>query len=109
MLGLQNESELNALNDHALIHALWLSNAPLPVDSDFPLFIIYTSGSTGKPKGVVHTHGAYVAGLAHTMKVSFDAVAGVDRMWVIADPGWITGQAYMITASLAARIPTVSY
>lgn len=104
---LEYESDLNALNDHELVQALWANNSPLPVDSDFPLFIIYTSGSTGKPKGVVHTHGAYVAGLAHTMKVSFDAVAGVDRMWVIADPGWITGQAYMITASLAARIPTV--
>jgi acrylyl-CoA reductase (NADPH) / 3-hydroxypropionyl-CoA dehydratase / 3-hydroxypropionyl-CoA synthetase len=38
-----------------------------------PLFFIYTSGSTGKPKGVVHVHGGYTAGVAHTMKVAFDA------------------------------------
>ncbi|MGI1670039.1 MAG: AMP-binding protein [Neptuniibacter sp.] len=103
-----SREELQALNGITLVDALWKSdNAPVPVDAEYPLFVIYTSGSTGKPKGVVHVHGGYVAGIAHTMKVSFDAVPGEDRMWVIADPGWITGQAYMITASLAARIPTI--
>ncbi len=73
-----------------------------PLDAEYPMFIIYTSGSTGKPKGVVHVHGGYVAGLAHTMKVSFDAEPG-DTIFVVADPGWITGQSYMITATLASR------
>lgn len=78
----------------------------LPLEANTPLFIIYTSGSTGKPKGVVHVHG-YLGGLAHTMAVSFDAVPGRDVIYVVADPGWITGQSYLIAASLAMRIPGV--
>jgi acrylyl-CoA reductase (NADPH)/3-hydroxypropionyl-CoA dehydratase/3-hydroxypropionyl-CoA synthetase len=105
--GLNSREELDALDDGALVSALWASVAPTAVDAEFPLFIIYTSGSTGKPKGVVHVHGGYVSGLAHTIKVAFDATPGRDRMFVVADPGWITGQSYMITAALAGRIPSV--
>ncbi len=78
-----------------------------PVDADWPLFVIYTSGSTGKPKGVVHVHGGYVAGIAHTMRVSFDVVPGRDTIYVIADPGWITGQSYLISAALTTRTTSV--
>jgi acrylyl-CoA reductase (NADPH)/3-hydroxypropionyl-CoA dehydratase/3-hydroxypropionyl-CoA synthetase len=48
----------------------------------------------------VHTHGGYVAGLAHTMRVSFDvppldgppgAPVNDHVIYVVADPGWITG------------------
>jgi len=95
-----------ALDDATCVRAVWASTAPLPVDAEFPLFFIYTSGSTGKPKGVVHVHGGYVAGIAHTMKVSFDARAG-DVMYVVADPGWITGQSYMISAALTTRVTSV--
>ncbi|MBT4523183.1 MAG: AMP-binding protein, partial [Halieaceae bacterium] len=105
--GLQNREALDALSNRELVAALWQSIPPLPVSADFPLFIIYTSGSTGKPKGVVHVHGGYIAGISHTMKVSFDAEPGTDVMWVIADPGWITGQSYMISAALTSRIPSV--
>lgn len=98
--------ELRALPDRDLAATLWQVCPPLPVEANFPLFIIYTSGSTGKPKGVVHCHG-YLAGITHTMSVSFDAVPGRDRIYVVADPGWITGQSYLIAASLAARIPGV--
>ncbi|HUN52498.1 MAG TPA: enoyl-CoA hydratase-related protein, partial [Candidatus Sulfotelmatobacter sp.] len=98
---------LRSLDDRALVAALWRAAPPLPVDAEFPLFVIYTSGSTGKPKGVVHVHGGYVAGVAHTMAVSFDAVPGRDVIYVVADPGWITGQSYLITASLACRIPGI--
>ena len=98
---------LRALDDRALVAALWRAAPPLPVDAEFPLFVIYTSGSTGKPKGVVHVHGGYVAGVAHTMAVSFDAVPGRDVIFVVADPGWITGQSYLITASLCCRIPGI--
>ncbi len=99
--------QMHQLDDTALVAALWQSVPASPVDAEFPLFIIYTSGSTGKPKGVVHVHGGYVSGIAHTMKVSFDAEPGKDAIYVVADPGWITGQSYMITGSLAARIPGV--
>ncbi|MBF0306498.1 MAG: AMP-binding protein, partial [Alphaproteobacteria bacterium] len=102
--GLADMDALRALNDRALAEALWKSEPCLPLDAEFPLFIIYTSGSTGKPKGVVHVHGGYLVGLAHTMTVSFDARPGRDVIFVVADPGWITGQSYLITASLTARI-----
>ena len=75
---------------------------PVPLDAEFPLFFIYTSGSTGKPKGVVHVHGGYTAGVAHTMKVAFDARPG-DVVYVVADPGWITGQSYMLSATMTTR------
>ena len=49
--------------------------------------------------------GGYVAGVAHTMRVSFDVNPGVtkDVMYVVADPGWITGQSYLISAALTTR------
>jgi acrylyl-CoA reductase (NADPH) / 3-hydroxypropionyl-CoA dehydratase / 3-hydroxypropionyl-CoA synthetase len=97
-----SERELLELPDALFVRALYASSRCEPLDAEFPLFIIYTSGSTGKPKGVVHVHGGYVAGLAHTMKVSFDAVPG-DLIYVIADPGWITGQSYLISATLSTR------
>ncbi len=95
-----------ALDDLSAVRAVWTSTEPLPLDAEFPLFFIYTSGSTGKPKGVVHVHGGYVAGVAHTMRISFDARPG-DVMYVVADPGWITGQSYMLCAALTTRVTSV--
>lgn len=97
---------LLALPDPQFVAAVWASSRPTPLDAEFPLFFIYTSGSTGKPKGVVHVHGGYLSGVAHTMRVAFDARAG-DVMYVVADPGWITGQSYMIAGALATRVTTV--
>lgn len=104
--GLASEAELLALPDREFVAAIWKSCPPLPVDAEFPLFVIYTSGSTGKPKGVVHVHGGYIAGIAHTMKVAFDARPG-DVLYVVADPGWITGQSYLISAALTTRVTTL--
>jgi acrylyl-CoA reductase (NADPH)/3-hydroxypropionyl-CoA dehydratase/3-hydroxypropionyl-CoA synthetase len=101
-----DEASLLALPDRDLVRAVWASSRPVPVDAEYPLFVIYTSGSTGKPKGVVHVHGGWLAGVAHTMRVAFDARAG-DAMYVVADPGWITGQSYMIAAALATRVTSV--
>ena len=97
-----DETALLALPDADFVRAIWASSRPLPLDADFPLFFIYTSGSTGKPKGVVHVHGGYTAGVAHTMKVAFDARPG-DVIYVVADPGWITGQSYMLSATMTTR------
>jgi len=102
----QSEQDLHALPDDQLVRALYAACPCAPVDAEYPMFIIYTSGSTGKPKGVVHVHGGYVAGLTHTLRVSFDAEPG-DVIYVIADPGWITGQSYMITATLSGRLTGV--
>jgi acrylyl-CoA reductase (NADPH)/3-hydroxypropionyl-CoA dehydratase/3-hydroxypropionyl-CoA synthetase len=101
-----SEADLLALPDGDFVRAVWASSPPLAVDAEFPLFVIYTSGSTGKPKGVVHVHGGYVAGVADTMATAFDARPG-DVLYVVADPGWITGQSYMICAALAAGVTTV--
>jgi acrylyl-CoA reductase (NADPH)/3-hydroxypropionyl-CoA dehydratase/3-hydroxypropionyl-CoA synthetase len=97
-----DEAALLALPDTDFVRAIWACVPPLAVDAEFPLFFIYTSGSTGKPKGVVHVHGGYVAGVAHTMAVAFDARPG-DVVYVVADPGWITGQSYMLCATMATR------
>ncbi|MCC7055535.1 MAG: AMP-binding protein [Gemmatimonadaceae bacterium] len=101
-----DETALLALPDRDFVRAIWAASAPAPLDAEFPLFFIYTSGSTGKPKGVVHVHGGYTAGIAHSMRVAFDATAG-DVMYVVADPGWITGQSYMISAALTTRVTSV--
>ncbi len=101
----QTEADLLALPDSDFVRAIWASSKPLPVDADYPMFFIYTSGSTGKPKGIVHAHG-YAAGIAETMKVSFDAQPG-DTLFVVADPGWITGQSYLICAPLMTRVTTL--
>lgn len=101
-----NEADLLALPDQTFVRAIWASSRPLPVDADFPMFFIYTSGSTGKPKGIIHVHGGYTAGIAHTMSVAFDARPG-DTIYVVADPGWITGQSYLISAALTTRVTSV--
>ncbi len=101
-----NREELLALDDQDLWRALAASYPAVPVPSDWPLFIIYTSGSTGKPKGVVHTHGGWLAGISHTMRTVFGATPD-DRLYVVADPGWITGQSYLIGAPLALGMTSV--
>jgi acrylyl-CoA reductase (NADPH)/3-hydroxypropionyl-CoA dehydratase/3-hydroxypropionyl-CoA synthetase len=109
-----SERGVLALPAESFIRAVYASTRPTPLDAEFPLFIIYTSGSTGKPKGVVHTHGGYVAGVAHTMRVSFDVprvdgdgLPNDDTICVLADPGWITGQSYLISAALTTGTPSV--
>ncbi len=102
----ETEQHLLALPDRDFVRAIWASSRPVPVDADYPMFFIYTSGSTGKPKGIVHVHGGYTAGIAHTMKVAFDARPG-DVIYVVADPGWITGQSYLISAALTTRVTSV--
>ena len=102
-----DEDALFDLTDREFAQALWATNSPEPVDAEYPLFVIFTSGSTGKPKGVVHVHGGYTAGIAHTMKVSFDVQPGADTAFVVADPGWITGQSYLVSASLTTRTTSI--
>jgi acrylyl-CoA reductase (NADPH)/3-hydroxypropionyl-CoA dehydratase/3-hydroxypropionyl-CoA synthetase len=101
-----SEEDLLALGDRDLWRALAASSVPAPVDADWPMFMIYTSGSTGKPKGVVHVHGGWLAGLVETMHEVF-GVTPEDRIYTVADPGWITGQAYLIAAPFACGITTI--
>ena len=97
----------DGLGDSQLVSALWTSAPPQPVEASHPLFILYTSGSTGKPKGVVHAHGGYLTGLVATSKIVFDLQSARDVLFVVATPGWITGQSYMIAAALLCRVASV--
>ncbi|MEM1080933.1 MAG: AMP-binding protein, partial [Pseudomonadota bacterium] len=105
-LDVPDVASLQALDDRDLWRALNASHAARPVPADWPLFIIYTSGSTGKPKGVVHTHGGWLAGVSHTLRTVF-GITSEDRIYVIADPGWITGQSYLIAAPLCHGITSI--
>ncbi|MEM0953701.1 MAG: AMP-binding protein [Pseudomonadota bacterium] len=104
--GADSLEALAAMDDQALWAALNRAHPALPVEANWPLFIIYTSGSTGKPKGVVHTHGGWLSGVTHTMRTVFNADQD-DRLYVIGDPGWITGQAYLMAAPLARGMTTI--
>ena len=99
-------ADLDRLSDADFVRAIWAGSPVMAVDAEYPNFIIYTSGSTGKPKGVVHVHGGYASGISATMPAAFGAAPG-DVMYVVADPGWITGQSYLIAASLLSRVTTI--
>ena len=104
--GVADRAALAALDDGALWQAVGAHMPAVPVEANWPLFIIYTSGSTGKPKGVVHTHGGWLSGVTHTMRTVFNGKQD-DCLYVIGDPGWITGQSYLIAAPLAFGMSTV--
>lgn len=62
----------------------------------------FTSGSTGKPKAVQHCHASIIDHLR-----SFEEVmqAKPDELfWCTADPGWVTGTTYGITAPWASGL-----
>jgi len=93
---------------HELSAAASADCAPVPLDSEHPLFILYTSGTTGKPKGVVHSTAGY---LLHTMCSAqwvFD-LKEEDTYWCTADIGWVTGHSYVVYGILANGATTVMY
>jgi acetyl-CoA synthetase len=67
----------------------------------------YTSGTTGKPKGAVHCHNAV---LQHYMtgKWALDLHAE-DIYWCTADPGWVTGTSYGMSAPWSNGVTQVIY
>ena len=82
--------------------------APVPVNSEDPLFLLYTSGSTGQPKGVVHSTGGYLLGAAMTTKYVFD-VHPEDVFFTAGDVGWITGHTYALYGPLLLGVPTIVF
>lgn len=65
----------------------------------------FTSGSTGKPKAVQHCHASIIDHLR-----SFEEVMQVkpdELFWCTADPGWVTGTTYGITAPWASGLTQV--
>ena len=80
--------------------------APL-TGPEMPSVLHYTSGSTGKPKGVQHVHRAILTHAA-TFRGVFMAEDD-DIFWCTADPGWVTGVTYGITAPWSQGITQVHY
>lgn len=67
----------------------------------------YTSGTTGKPKGAVHAHSAAV-GHFITGKFVLD-LQDDDVYWCTADPGWVTGTSYGMSAPWTNGVTQVVY
>ena len=67
----------------------------------------YTSGTTGKPKGAVHIHYAAVQHYA-TGKWALDFHQD-DVYWCTADPGWVTGTSYGMSAPWTNGVSQIVY
>ncbi|MGB5702569.1 MAG: acetate--CoA ligase [Polyangiales bacterium] len=74
-------------------------------DPETPALLHFTSGTTGTPKGAYHVHGAvlmhYVTG-----RLALDMHPD-DIYWCTADPGWVTGTSYGISAPLTNRVTMI--
>ncbi|CUM67805.1 uncharacterized protein PRCAT00005511001 [Priceomyces carsonii] len=82
--------------------------APVPVNSEDPLFLLYTSGSTGTPKGVVHSTAGFLLGAALTTQYIFD-IQPEDVLFTAGDVGWITGHTYALYGPMTLGVPTVIF
>ncbi len=76
-----------------------------PTDPRDMALLHFTSGTTGRPKGAVHVHEAVVAHYA-TALYALDLHPD-DVFWCTADPGWVTGTSYGISAPLAHGLTVV--
>ena len=75
-------------------------------EEDFSI-IHYTSGTTGKPKGAVHAHLAALQHMA-TGRWALD-LHDDDVYWCTADPGWVTGTSYGMSAPWTNGVSQVIY
>jgi acetyl-CoA synthetase len=76
-----------------------------PTDPNDMALLHFTSGTTGKPKGAIHVHEAvlmhYMTGL-YALDLHPD-----DVYWCTADPGWVTGTSYGISAPLCHGVTMI--
>jgi acetyl-CoA synthetase len=79
---------------------------PATTAEDFSI-MHYTSGTTGKPKGAVHAHRAALQHYA-TGKWVLD-LHDDDIYWCTADPGWVTGTSYGISAPWTNGVTQLVY
>ncbi|MQF48646.1 acetate--CoA ligase [SAR202 cluster bacterium AC-647-N09_OGT_505m] len=75
-------------------------------EEDFSI-MHYTSGTTGKPKGAVHAHLAALQHMA-TGRWALD-LHDDDIYWCTADPGWVTGTSYGMSAPWTNGVSQVIY
>ena len=69
-----------------------------PTDPEDMALLHFTSGTTGRPKGAIHVHKAvYVHYLGGQYALDMHPE---DVYWCTADPGWVTGTSYGISAPL---------
>ena len=102
----------NNLKDGELSYEKLMANAspdyglPTTAREDYSI-MHYTSGTTGKPKGAVHAHEA-VLGHYATGKWVLDLHED-DIYWCTADPGWVTGTSYGMSAPWTNGVTQVIY
>ena len=76
-----------------------------PTDPEDMALLHFTSGTTGKPKGAVHVHKAVYQ---HYMTAKFALDLQPDDIyWCTADPGWVTGTSYGISAPLCHGVTMI--
>ena len=80
---------------------------PLATTRDDYSIMHYTSGTTGKPKGAVHRHNAVIQHYL-TGKWCLDLHPD-DVYWCTADPGWVTGTSYGMSAPWTNGVTQVIY
>ena len=80
---------------------------PISTTPDDYSIMHYTSGTTGKPKGAVHRHNAVIQHYL-TGKWCLDLHED-DIYWCTADPGWVTGTSYGMSAPWTNGVTQIIY
>ena len=76
-----------------------------PTDPEEHALLHFTSGTTGTPKGALHVHQAV---LFHYMSAHYALDLHPDDVfWCTADPGWVTGTSYGISAPLCHGVTLI--
>jgi acetyl-CoA synthetase len=78
---------------------------PAMTGPEDPALLFFTSGTTGEPKGALHVHGAVIGHLA-SARHALGLQPG-DTYWCTADPGWVTGIVYGLSAPLVCGVTSI--
>ena len=95
------------LNYYGLMNTASDEYGPIDTTRDDYSIMHYTSGTTGKPKGAVHRHNAVIQHYL-TGKWCLD-LRPDDIYWCTADPGWVTGTSYGMSAPWTNGVTQIIY